>query len=71
MKPEKNQPKQSKEEIKAAYAKLTEQIQSLCTHRRRDFVFEGGRNVTKCLDCGKNLKKPETDIVTHGKPEDA
>jgi len=38
--------------------KILELIQSLCKHRRRQFVFEEGRNITRCLDCGKRLKKP-------------
>jgi len=30
-------------------------IQSCCVHRRRDFIPKNGRNVTRCLDCGKIL----------------
>jgi len=51
----KNQLKQSKEEIKTAYAKLTEQIQSLCTHRRRGVFSEEGHNFVYCKDCNKRF----------------
>ena len=50
---EKKKPKQSKEEIKAAYAKLTEQIQSLCPHRRMGVCSEEGHNFVYCQDCNK------------------
>jgi len=47
--------KRTKAEIKAAYAKLTEQIQSLCTHRRLHLFTEEGRDFVECLDCEKRL----------------
>lgn len=52
-----NQPKQSKKEIKVAYAKLTEQIQSLCVHRRRGVSSKKGHNFVYCQDCEKCLYK--------------
>lgn len=67
----KDKTKDSKKPKAMTNAQLIELVQSNCVHRRREFVFEGGRNISKCLDCGKNLKKVETEIVTQGKPEDA
>ena len=49
------EPKQSKEEIKAAYAKLTEQIQSLFTHSRLGVFSEEGHNFVYCQDCEKRF----------------
>ena len=43
--------KQKKQKDRA----IIQLIQSRCVHRRRDFTPKNGRNVTRCLDCGKIL----------------
>lgn len=61
--------KKNKKTKDASHAYLIELIQSQCIHRRRQVVFEEGRNFIKCLDCGKNFKKLEIEIATQGKPK--
>lgn len=53
----KKKPKQSKEEIRVAYAKLTELIQSNCVHRRLGVLSEEGHNFVYCQDCEKRFYK--------------
>jgi len=47
--------KKTKEEIKVAYAKLTELIQANCTHRRLHLFTKEGHDFVECLDCEKRL----------------
>jgi len=44
--------KKTKEE---SHAKLTEQIQSQCTHTRMGVFSEEGHNFVYCQDCGKRF----------------